>query len=170
MKRAPLPPRQKPLKAGAPLQRSQGPRRSTLTRTPPRPREARTVAPVPSQGRKRTGPTRQTRDLVRARDRGVCAWCGLPGTRTDPLVQHHRVNRGSGGSSLAWVNLPANLITCHASVNGAFEGDAVIADRARAAGWKVPRNGVLRPVDVPVSCWDGTWLLDDNGGRRKADA
>ena len=159
MKRSPLPPRQKPLKAGAPLQRSQPLRRSTLTRTPPRAREARTVAPVPSQGRKRTGPTRQTRDLVRARDRGVCVRCGGPGSTT-----HHRVNRAMGGSSDPTINAPSSLLWICRPCNGAMEDNP---GPAYEAGWKVRRPTVA--ATVPVQYPDGTWLLDDNGGRRKAE-
>lgn len=121
--------------------------------------------PYPRRPQRSTGPTAAAQRAVRARDGGVCVVCGLPGSPTDPLVIHHRVNRGMGGSKAPEVNEPASLLIVHASINGAFEADPRLIVRAYVEGWKVKRPA--DPATVPVRYPDGWWLLDNDGGRRR---
>lgn len=153
MKRTPLA-RRTPLTARTPL------RRARMAAEP------RTLS-VPSQIRpqRSTGPTAAVQRSVRARDGGVCVVCGQTGTPWDPLVIHHRRNRGQGGSTDPALNQPANLLLVHSSVNSAWEADAGRAAVARRAGWKVSRY--VDAPETPVRYPDGWWLLDDDGGRRR---
>ena len=169
-----------------PLQRGDKPlqRRTALTPGLPLQRQAalpRQASPLPRQGalkvsgdtgkakapRQRqgrdTGPSRAVKDLVLDRDRNRCVICGQGGDWLDPLVANHRVNRGIGGSTAPWINLPSNLVTVHASENLLLEDEA--CELFYANGWKV-RRGTVLPADVPVLYPDGRrWLLRDDGGR-----
>ncbi|WP_188550043.1 hypothetical protein [Sediminivirga luteola] len=52
-----------------------------------------------------------------------------------------------------------------------MEADAEFARLGRDRGWKVSRNGILTPAEVPVIDYQGrSWLLDDNGGRSLVSA
>ena len=155
------------LAPGLPLQR-----KSEMPRTAPSlPRQGalrmsgdtgKAKAPRQRQGRD-TGPSRAVRDLVLDRDRNRCVICGQGGDWLDPLVANHRVNRGIGGSTAPWINLPSNLVTVHASENLLLEDEA--CELFYANGWKVHRGTVL-PADIPVLYPDGVrYLLRDDGGR-----
>ncbi|MEU2013065.1 hypothetical protein [Nocardia sp. NPDC019302] len=91
------------------------------------------------------------------RSHGMCEldFCG-------PAEQfHHRAPRGRGGTSLEWVNGPANALhvasRCH---------ERIERNRAEAYenGWLVRRNGSQTATEVPA-LYRGRWvLLDDRGG------
>jgi hypothetical protein len=113
-----------------------------------------------------TGPTAEVVATLFHRDNGRCAVDGEPiaGTRGWDWSVHHRSGRKRGGTTRAWVNLPGNLLLvcgngtvgCHFRIesNGLW---------ARENGFRV-REGVLRPVDVPVAhAVHGLVLLDDAG-------
>ena len=121
--------------------------------------------PAPRKAPRRTGPSAATLMLILQRDGDRCVLCGIPGTDYDPLVPHHRLNRGMGGSTDPAANSPANIIRIHASENGALEdARGVQRDHAVHAGWKLKRG--MHPVSVPVLYPDGRWwLLDNEGGR-----
>lgn len=156
-----------PLQRRTPLTSSASLARSPLGRATS-PVEARTQRPPsPRKPPRSTGPQGGVQDAVRERDKGVCVTCGGAGTAWDALVIHHRTGRGMGGSRAGWVNRPANLLLVHESENLAFEADPDLMARAYTSGWKVRRP--TDPATVPVRYWDGLWLLDNNGNRRKVD-
>lgn len=74
---------------------------------------------------------------------------------------HHRAPRGRGGTSLEWVNGPANSLhisaRCHDRIER-FRGEAY------ANGWLVRRNGSLTAAEVPV-LYRGRWVLLTDDGR-----
>ena len=133
-----------------------------MKRAPLQHRSPLQAVPAVLQRPRRTGPARTVVNILRARDGGVCVVCGCSGSDVDPLVVHHRLNRGAGGSKNPAVHAPPRLLLVHASVNGWFEDNPAAAEWA---GWKV-RHGVVDPADVPVLYADGRrYLLDGNGGR-----
>lgn len=99
-------------------------------------------------------PTAETLDLVWARDHGCCAWCGakITGPRGTAWSLHHRRPRGMGSTSLAWVNLPGNLILLHGSGVTGCHG-LVESQRAGAIedGFLVSMNGVARSCEVEIT-------------------
>ena len=112
--------------------------------------------------------TSATFDLVWDRDRGSCVRCGvaLVGARGLSWSGHHRRPRGSGGSKLKWVDLPANIILlCGSGTTGCHGWCESHRVMARASGWLVPLNGVRLPSEVPVHhSLHGVVILDDMGG------
>lgn len=102
----------------------------------------------------------KTRAVVFERD-GGCFRCGAPANNI-----HHRLARGAGGSKLAYVNAPGNLLVlCGSGTTGCHGW--VESNRAVSYehGLLVRRNGVLLPADVPVfSLWRGCWFFLDNTG------
>jgi len=98
---------------------------------------------------------------VAARDGHVCVICGRPGTTTNPIVTHHRRGRGSGGSKDPATNLASNLLALCARDNQRLEDSTDPAHYVN--GWKVHRNGVRQPADVPCLYPDGRlYLLTDD--------
>jgi hypothetical protein len=113
-------------------------------------------------------PTRATLEKVQSRDEGRCASCGhhVHGERGRDWSLHHRRPRGAGGTSLAWVNLPANLILLCGSGTTACHG-VIESNRATSyiEGFLVHRNGIRRADEVPIEhAVHGRVLLDDTGG------
>lgn len=166
MKRSGMPARSEPMRRGT------GPRRATpLPHTRPLAVDA-TQAPLrAAQGRRKppryTGPPEETVTALILRDRGVCVICGRPGTDWDPLVPHHRKNRGMGGSSNPAINRTSNLLLIHRSENAALE-QATRPD-FYDRGWKL--KDVSAALGTPVLYPDGRWYrLDDEGGRREVAA
>ena len=109
----------------------------------------------------------EVREKIWDRARGCCERCGL-GLYQDggSYDFHHRRPRGAGGTSLDWVNLPANGVLLCRGCHGWIESNR---QDARDLGWLVPRNAVYLPETVPVTYWDGvTYLLDDEGGKHGA--
>ena len=83
------------------------------------------------------------------RDRG-CYHCG----RSYDLIPHHRANRGMGSAKSA--DVPSNIITMCAEINGLMESDANLAELARTYGWKLSRydNTEIHPVyDASTGFW-----------------
>jgi hypothetical protein len=107
--------------------------------------------------------------LVWERDEGRCFRCGAPLRASWPGYScHHRQPKGMGGGGGA--DTPENRIMlcgsgssphCHFWVHSHPQ-------LARAEGWLVSRNGVLKPEEVPVRHWQrGMVLLDSQGGVRE---
>lgn len=108
------------------------------------------------------GVSAKTRALVEDRDGGLCFRCGAPGSNV-----HHRLARGAGGSKLAFVNAPANLVLlCGSGTTGCHGWVESNRQIGYLDGLLVRRNGVMLPVQVPV--WsayrDCYFLLGDDGG------
>ena len=106
----------------------------------------------------------ETKEMIWDRARGRCERCGLGLSRDGGGGDfHHRRPRGSGGTSLAWVNQPANGVLLCTGCHGWVESNR---QDARDLGWLVSRNAVYKAEDVPLTYWDGAlYLLDDFGGR-----
>lgn len=109
-----------------------------------------------SRPAKKPGFTDAVKKTVDTRAKGLCERdsCG-------PIEQyHHRAPRGLGGTSLPWVNKPANAFgvstTCHAYIE---------AHRmeAYAMGWLVARNGPKESSEVPIMYRGRRVLLRDEG-------
>lgn len=108
-----------------------------------------------------TGFTAKQRQMIRERDGNACVACGT----TYGLTEHHRANRGAGGSKKA--NVLSNALTmCHVH-NGLLESDPEFAAKGRVYGWKCLRHVLAQPADIPV--WyvmEQAWyLLEDDGSR-----
>lgn len=89
------------------------------------------------------------------RDKG-CYHCGSEAT----AVPNHRANRGMGGSKER--DVPSNIVTLCAELNGLIESDAYAAQLANQFGWKL--SSWDDPKEVPVydtqtNCW---FLLGDD--------
>lgn len=96
------------------------------------------------------------RDLIWARDGGVCWHCG----REDNLVIHHRANRGMGGSP-AQDRASNCLLVCN-EFNIQMESYLPAAREARDRGLKISREA--SPVHTPIRRFDNReFLLDDFG-------
>lgn len=113
--------------------------------------------------RRYTGPSRQVRERVLARDGYRCARCGKH-IGAGPSSIQHRKARGMGGTTDPAINSPANLIVlCGDGVRGCHGWVESHREEARAAGWSVPQWG--DPTTVPVTYWDGKYNLDREGDR-----
>lgn len=89
---------------------------------------------------------------------GGCVHCG----DVETAVPHHRANRGMGGSKLR--DVPSNIVSMCALINGLMESDAYTAELSRTYGWKVSTatDASLVPVWYPNL---GRWFfLDDDFG------
>lgn len=106
----------------------------------------------------------KVRARIIRRDDGLCVLCGAPATNI-----HHRMPRGAGGSKhRPWVDREAcGLSLCGSGTTGCHGWIEGHRAEALKMGWLVPRNGLLRPSEVPYwSPADGRWwLLDDEGNR-----
>ena len=75
---------------------------------------------------------------------------------------HHRRPRGSGGSSLEWVNMPTNALHVCEACHRWVESNRA---QARWMGWLVPLNGCAVAAGVRVKYRCESWVvLDDDGG------
>jgi len=107
---------------------------------------------------RRTDPTPATVRLVRERDKHACARCAT----TNQLTTHHRRNRGMGGSRWPGINLPSNLLTlCGSGTTGCHGWVTDHPLGARALGLAVSMHA--DPATVPVTTWQGTYLLTNMG-------
>lgn len=104
---------------------------------------------------------------VFAREEGCCARCGktITGERGRDWSVHHRRPRGSGGSSLTWVNLAGNLLVlCGSGVTGCHGWVESNRERALANGYLVRATSRWIPADLPVlHSLYGWCLLKDDG-------
>lgn len=92
---------------------------------------------------------------------GGCLHCG----DVETAVPHHRLNRGMGGSSER--DVPSNIITLCAVVNGLLESSDSWARIGKANGWKLVsgHSPASQPVyDANVGAW---FILDDNYTREE---
>jgi hypothetical protein len=143
-------------------------KRSGLKRTKPLVAKTRLVAKKwmqrskPVQRRPTdTGPTKDTRDLVKKRAKYGCERCG----KRRGHVIHHRDPRGAGGSSRPEINDASNLvllcIPCHADVE---------TNRLQAIGdgFLIPDGQEMHPLTTKVRLWHGTYYLKDDGSLEEA--
>lgn len=98
-------------------------------------------------------PVKQT---ISGRSHGMCEldFCG-PADH-----YHHRAPRGRGGSSLPWVNLPANGLHVAARCHDHIESRREVA---LTNGWLVSRLRGLTAAEVPVLYRGRRVLLSDDG-------
>lgn len=104
-----------------------------------------------------------------ARDLGACARCGRHVAHLERGIAwslHHRRPRGSGGSSIAWVEGAANkVVLCGSGTTGCHGWVEANRKDARAAGFLVPLNGVQKADEVAIKHHTlGLVLLTDEGG------
>lgn len=161
----------KPLARGSGL--SQGKpiaRKEPMPRATPAPDRARTAMPKRAQKARtparKTGTTREVRETVHARDKGLCVRCGQPATDQD-----HRRGRGMGGTKgeeSARINGPAWIITlCGSGNTSGCHGwkESNPDDEAARLGYKIARNGVDYDAErMPVLTRAGWVLFDNQGG------
>ncbi|MDO4919906.1 HNH endonuclease [Kocuria sp.] len=110
--------------------------------------------------------SRQTRERVFERDGYVCVDCGTPYA----LTVQHRAGRGMGGSK--HLDRMSNLLTMCNVHNCLLEESAKYAETGRELGWKLHRNRLVSPADVPVfhrplRAW---FYLEDDGSRMQVEA
>lgn len=89
----------------------------------------------------------------------------MSGDRGIAWSVHHRRPRGSGGTSVPWINFPSNLILlCGSGTTGCHGWVESHRDEARALGFLVALNGRLLPSEVEVAHKvHGRVLLTDAG-------
>ncbi len=107
---------------------------------------------------------RKSQQLALKRSNGKCEVCGW--FKPD-LQAHHRRPRGSGGTSLEWVNSPANLLIacsqCHAKIESQREW-------AKANGYLLSLHSrdASRPVrywwQTPLNAYREGWAILTNTG------
>ena len=145
-----------------PLRATQPIRRSSHTghgRTEPRRRAG-------AARRRDTGPTREVRAAVLARDGWRCVRCGADITAAPYSLQHRRA-RGVGGTRRENTNSPANLIVLCGSATSAGGCHQHVESRrheAKGCGWAIPL-AASDPAEWRVWTYDRGWIvLDDDGG------
>lgn len=94
------------------------------------------------------------RDVVIGRDCGLCVACGMPYEEI-----HHRFRRGMGGSSVAEINNPANLL-CLCRVHH-LRAESQRTDAAELYGYCVPN--LAAAFLTPVRSWQWWELLTARG-------
>lgn len=107
------------------------------------------------------GITEQVRQIVIERDNFQCQWCG--GRISHPYSLQHRRARMMGGSSLPWINEPANLVLVHGTgttgCHGTIESNPIEAEKR---GFRLGPND--SPYTTPVTDWSGAdWYNTDQG-------
>jgi len=157
VKRAPLG-RKKPLETRAPLARSTRPRGTRERATTRAPRAPRATG--------HTGPSPETRELVRTRDGGRCVRCDAPAADQDH--RRGRGARGTHGPLSATINGPAWLLTLcgHGNASGCHGWKESNAEDAKRAGYRLSRNVMfVDAARVPVHTAHGWALFLDDGTR-----
>ena len=159
MKRTPLA-RTSRLEPGPPPAR-RAPLRPVRAEPRQRARESREQGAATRRAPRDTGPSRKVRDLVVARDSGLCVGCGKPVGGGTWWSLQHRVARGVGGG-----NSPCNLVTLCGLANTGCHGLCEARDRemhARGLWLRSDEN----PAMVPVTLFSEhgsrvtAWLTDD---------
>jgi hypothetical protein len=90
-----------------------------------------------------------------------CERCGS--NRSEFWSMHHRRPRGMGGSKRPEVNAPSNiLMLCGSGTTGCHGWVESNREEAYELGLLV--HMWQKPVEVPVTLWHGTFLLNDDGG------
>lgn len=102
------------------------------------------------------------------RDKGSCVRCGRHVVHLERGREwsiHHRRNRGSGGTSLAWVNQPANLVVlCGSGTTGCHGWVERERTKAFDLGLLVSKIGVATAVTTRLKHHLYGWVLLDNDG------
>lgn len=126
----------------------------------------RRITPLRAARRKRqTGFPRAVIAQAIDRDRH-CVMCGLVSDPRD-LTGHHRINRGSGGSTDPEINGIRNCLALCWPCNGVIESSA---DRAREARVRGIKLAGWQSLDTPVYYPSGyPYWLDEHGQRRQVD-
>jgi 5-methylcytosine-specific restriction protein A len=94
--------------------------------------------------------------LILARSSGICELdaCG-------PVEHyHHRAPRGAGGTSLDWINRPANCLALSARCHNRVEQNR---NTAYENGWLIPRNQQPIAEEKAVLYRGRRVLLSDDG-------
>lgn len=116
-----------------------------------------------------TGFSKRTADRIVARDQGCCARCGrhvVTAVRGVDWAIHHRRPRGTGGTSVEWVDEAANGVVLCAACHWNVELNRTVAT---AQGFLVSMHGEARSEEVPIVhavlgrvrlLDDGTWVPD----------
>lgn len=112
--------------------------------------------------------------LVVARDQGSCARCGRHVAHLERGFAwsiHHRRPRGTGGTSIAWVNQPANLLVlCGSGVTGCHGWVERERTRAFNEGLLVSKIGVATAMNTRLKhALHGWVLLNNEGGYEAAE-
>jgi hypothetical protein len=98
---------------------------------------------------------------VHTRANRRCERCGTDWS--DFWSMHHRRPRGMGGSKRPEVNAASNiLLLCGSGTTGCHGWVESNREEAYELGLLVHKWQM--PVEVPVTLWHGTFLLDDDGG------
>jgi 5-methylcytosine-specific restriction protein A len=164
-----------------PLRRTALVRRTELRRTPlvAKKQLQRRTAMARTVGKQRkqrdTGPTQATKVLLWARANGRCELCGRDLEHGFPFSRHHRRPRGSGGSTVSWINDVTNLLLLCGSATTPDGCHLLVEkhrDHAKALGWLIPYSSPYTPAELPVSLEPGRGLvyLTADGGYAKGAA
>lgn len=103
---------------------------------------------------------KSVKDIIVARSGGQCEIGDCQAPMGPP---HHRRPRGSGGSSLPWVNKAANGLAVCPEHHDFIEQHRTLA---YVEGWLIHQNRKALAVDVPVLRRGRSVLLSDDGGVR----
>lgn len=117
--------------------------------------------------------------LIWDRDRGRCALCGAfqvwerRGRGPGGWSIHHREDRGQGGVKRAsrgrvqprayLANAANGVVLCGDGVTGCH-GEVTRNEVPARLGFRVPRIGIRRPLEVPLKHFLHGWVLLDNDG------
>lgn len=107
----------------------------------------------------------KTREQIIERDGGRCQWKGCPiGPDTAYSIQHRRA-RGQGGSKdLATSRASNGVLMCGTGTTGCHGYVESHRTEARERGFNVSLHEKA-PASVPIVTFEGTFVLDDLGGR-----
>lgn len=103
--------------------------------------------------RRKTGPTKEVVDIIKARAQYMCECCNLlPGEQI-----HHLLPRRAGGTRRPEINLPSNLVFLAAECHARIEGN-----RAQALTDGFLRSDGMNQLRKPVKLWYGLVRLTDD--------
>lgn len=128
---------------------------------------------LPKQQPRRPKPNRDgfpaaVKAIIEARSGGICERDGCGRAE----VFHHRRPRGSGGTSLGWVNQAANGFHVSNACHDWIEGRHPEWSRTSStdAGWLVSQHSRQTAAEVWLLYRGRRVLLDDTGGLHEVDA